>query len=97
MAELDAMTLTTAGEALLREVDGLLERERAVAGAAEALSQDAAVQAAYACGVATERGRILTLIQHQLDMLRRGGTESLCLKALQRCIRGEVVADCDGM
>lgn len=80
------MTLTTAGEALLREVDSLLERERAVAMAAEQLSQDAAVQSAYHCGVATERGRVLSLIAHQLSLLRSGGAGSIVLQALRRSI-----------
>ena len=75
------------GEALLQGIAELEEREQAIATAAEQLSQDAAVKAAYACGQATERGRILTMIQYQLDTLQRAGHEALCLRALARNLR----------
>lgn len=59
-------------------------RERAVAAAAEALSQDAAVQSAFRQGQQHERDRIVLLIDHQLALLQRSGTNALVLAALRR-------------
>jgi hypothetical protein len=69
-------------------VEQLEARERELALAAEALSQDGAVQAAFQQGVEHERRRVLTLISIQLDMLSRGGTNALVLGALSRQVRG---------
>jgi hypothetical protein len=69
-------------------VEQLEARERELALAAEALSQDAAVQAAFQQGVEHERRRVLTLISIQLDLLKRGGTNALVLGALSRQVRG---------
>jgi hypothetical protein len=59
-------------------------RERELAAAAEALSQDAAVQAAFRQGQQHERDRIVLLIDHQLALLQRSGTNALVLGALRR-------------
>jgi len=69
-------------------VEQLEARERELAHAAEALSQDSAVQAAFQQGVEHERRRVLTLISIQLDLLKRGGTNALVLGALSRQVRG---------
>ncbi len=62
-------------------VEQLEDRERELAHAAEALSQDAAVQAAFHQGVDHERRRVLALISIQLGLLKRGGTNALALEA----------------
>lgn len=59
-------------------------REREVAAAAEALSQDAAVQAAFRQGQQHERDRVLALITAQQDQLARGGINALVLTPLRR-------------
>lgn len=61
-------------------------RERELATAAEALSLDSAVQAAFKQGIQHERGRVLTLIATQLDLLKRGGTNALALEAHRRMV-----------
>jgi hypothetical protein len=71
-------------------VEQLEARERELAHAAEALSQDTAVQAAFRQGVEHERRRVLTLISIQLDLLKRGGTNALVLGALSRQV-GDVL------
>jgi hypothetical protein len=67
--------------------DQLDARERELALAAEQLSQDAAVQAAYQQGIEQERWRVLTLISIQQNQLSRGGTNALVLDALRRQVR----------
>ncbi len=73
---------------LTREAEAMVEaaeaRERELAEVLERLSQDPAVQAAFQQGIQHERGRVLTLISIQLDMLSRGGTNALVLGALRR-------------
>jgi len=59
-------------------------RERQLAQAAEQLSQDPAIAAAWQQGGAAERNRVAALIDHQLDQLKRGGTNALVLTALRR-------------
>ena len=59
-------------------------REQELAAAAEQLSQDPAVQAAFQQGVEHERRRVLTLVSIQLDLLKRGGTNALALEAHSR-------------
>jgi hypothetical protein len=71
-------------------VEQLEARERELAHAAEALSQDSAVQAAFQQGVEHERRRVLTLISIQLDLLKRGGTNAMVLGALSRQV-GDVL------
>ena len=68
-------------------VEQLEAREAELALAAEQLSQDPAVQAAFQQGVEHERRRVLTLISIQLDLLKRGGTNALVLDALRRQVR----------
>lgn len=75
--------LTHEAEAMVQAVEA---REQELAAAAEELSQDSAVQAAFQAGVECERCRVLTLISIQLDLLKRGGTNALVLEALRRQI-----------
>jgi chorismate mutase len=67
-------------------LDGLEARAQAVAQAAEELTESAAVQAAWRQGGAAERDRVVTLIDHQLEQLNRGGTNALVLTALRRMV-----------
>ena len=62
------------------------EREQAIAQAAEMLTESAAVQAALHQGAASERDRVVVLIDHQLDQLKRGGTNALVLETLRRTV-----------
>ena len=48
--------------------------------------QIAAVQAALHQGAASERDRVVVLIDHQLDQLKRGGTNALVLETLRRTV-----------
>ncbi len=73
--------LTREAEAMVEAVEA---REQQLAAAAEQLSQDAAVQAAFQQGVEHERRRVLTLISMQLDLLKSGGTNALALEAHRR-------------
>jgi hypothetical protein len=57
-----------------------------VAHATELLTESAAVQAAWRQGGAAERGRVVMLIDHQLDQLKRGGTNAVVLTALRRMV-----------
>ena len=58
----------------------LIDRERAIAAATEQLSQDAAVCAAWQQGGEAMRGRVIALIDHQLEML---GNRGACVTVLQ--------------
>jgi hypothetical protein len=73
-----------------QQLDDLLadlqSREYAVAQAAEQLSQDVAVQAAWRQGAAAERGRVVTLIDHQLATLAGAGMNAMVLAALRRMV-----------
>jgi hypothetical protein len=94
---MDAITATRRQiDALMTQIEGdreaLAAGQAAVAAAAEQLSQDAAVRAAWQQGGTAERDRITALIDHQLEQLNRGGTNALVLTALRRQIEGEVVA-----
>jgi hypothetical protein len=75
-------------DALVAEITSeraAIEAEQcALARAAEQLTQERAVQAAWQQALTTERDRILALIDTQLDMLQRGGTNALVLTALRR-------------
>jgi hypothetical protein len=64
----------------------LIEREREVAAAAEQLSQETSVQAAWQHGCRYERDRVAALIDHQLDQLQRGGMNATVLQALRRMV-----------
>jgi hypothetical protein len=81
---MDALTRTR------QQLDDLLAdlqaREQAVAQAAEQLSQDVAVQAAWQQGVAAERSRVVTLIDHQLATLAGAGMNAMVLAALRRMV-----------
>ena len=75
-------------ESLVRELrDQVVEierREAEVARAAEALSQQDAVQQALRCGRQEERGRVVALIDLQLEQLNRAGLNAMSLQALRR-------------
>jgi light-regulated signal transduction histidine kinase (bacteriophytochrome) len=62
------------------------KREQAIAQAAEMLTESAAVQAALHQGAASERDRVVVLIDHRLDQLRRGDTDALVLETLRRTV-----------
>lgn len=65
------------------------QREADLAAAAELLSQDAAVAAAYAAGVAQERRRVVMEIDLQLEYLNYGGTNAVSLQTLRDRINGK--------
>ena len=75
-------------ESLVRELRDQLadieQREAAMARAAEQLSQDEAVQQALRCGRQEERGRVVELIDLQLEQLNRAGLNAMSLQALRR-------------
>lgn len=62
----------------------LIERERAIALAAEQLSQDVQVQQAFAAGKQDERGRVVALIDLQLETLGYGGLNAISLRTLRQ-------------
>jgi hypothetical protein len=76
-----------------QQLDALLDeiqtRERDVAAAAEHLSQDDAVRAAWRQGGHAMRGRILLLIDQQLTALGRAGMNRGLLTALRRQVEVE--------
>jgi putative heme degradation protein len=77
------ITARTALDTLLADLEA---REQSVAQAAEELSASSAVQAAWQQGGAAERGRIVTLIDHQLGQLKRGGINAVVLTTLRRMV-----------
>ena len=83
--------LTQARQQLDTLLADLEAREQSVAQAAEELTASAAVQAAWRQGGMAERDRVAALIDHQLDQLRRGGTNAIVLTTLRRMVL-EVVA-----
>ena len=62
-------------------------REQDLAAAAEQLSQDAAVRAAFKQGIQHERNRVLALVDHQQGLLKRGGINALVLEAHRRQVQ----------
>jgi hypothetical protein len=62
----------------------LEQREQQVARAAEELSQSNAVQQALRCGRQEERGRVVALIDLQLEQLSRAGLNAISLQTLRR-------------
>lgn len=82
------MTRLQVIEDLVRELrDQVVEierREAEVARAAEELSQQDAVQQALRCGRQEERGRVVALIDLQLEQLNSAGFNSMSLQALRR-------------
>jgi hypothetical protein len=79
-------TLTQARQQLDALLADLEAREQSVAQAAELLSQEPAIAAAWQQGGLWERDRVLLLIDHQLDQLKRGGTNAVVLTALRRMV-----------
>lgn len=80
------MTAPTLAATFAAALADLEQREAALAGAMEQLSQERAVQASYRDGIRHERQRILLLIAAQIDTLTRSGNNHLILTALQRQI-----------
>jgi hypothetical protein len=82
------MTRLQVIETLVRELrDQVVEierREAEVARAAEALSQQDAVQQALRCGRQEERGRVVALIDLQLEQLDGAGLNAMSLRTLRR-------------
>jgi hypothetical protein len=76
--------LTAEAVAFAEQLDA---REQELAAAAEQLSQDPAVQAAFSQGSQHERDRVVSLIDHQLALLQMAGTNALVLRALRRQVR----------
>lgn len=62
----------------------LIEREKAVAQAAEQLSQEVHVQQAFVAGKQDERERVLALIELQLETLGTAGLNSISLRTLRQ-------------
>lgn len=58
--------------------------EASLAAAHEQLSQDPAVQAAYAQGRADERHAVLLLLEEHQHALQRGGLNAISLETLRR-------------
>lgn len=69
---------------LAADREALQEREAAMAQAAEELSQESAVQAAWQQGARSERCRIKALIDLQLETLGRGGLNAVSLRTLRQ-------------
>lgn len=59
-------------------------RAAEIAQAAEELSQTTAVQQAWRCGQQEERGRVVALIDLQLEQLGRSGINAISLQTLRR-------------
>ena len=76
--------LTQARQQLDDLLADLEQREQSVAQAAEQLSQEPAIAAAWHQGGMAERDRVAALIDHQLDQLSRGGINAVVLTALRR-------------
>ena len=62
----------------------LAAEQVAVARATEALLESPAIQAAMTQGQQIMRGRVVALIDYQLETLASGGTNALVLQALRR-------------
>ena len=77
-------TLTQSRQQLDALLADLEAREQSVAQAAELLSQEPAIAAAWQQGGLAERDRVAALIDHQLEQLSRGGVNAIVLTALRR-------------
>lgn len=80
-------TIQTIQELLtdLQEQQLQIERRAAeIAKAAEELSQTTAVQQALRCGQQEERGRVVALIDLQLEQLGKAGINAISLQTLRR-------------
>ena len=84
-SDLDAAAAARAAELDRREAE-LDRREAELARAAEHTSQDAAVQAAYRQGQATERRRMRQLIGVQLEHLAPTSGTRIVLQTLARMV-----------
>ena len=81
-AEIDALL-----DSLRRDLDAAATaREAELAQAAEQLTQDRAVQAAYRQGQAAEQRRLLVLIDLQLQHLPPGSAAGMVLTTLRRMV-----------
>ena len=78
--------LTQARQQLDTLLADLEQREQSIAQAAELLTESAAAAAAWQQGGLWERDRVLLLIDHQLDQLKRGGTNAVVLSTLRRMV-----------
>ena len=79
-------TITEVRQQLNSLLADLDEREQAIALAAEMLTESAVVRAALHQGAASERDRLLMLIDLQLDQLNRGGVNAGVLCTLRRMV-----------
>lgn len=66
------------------------KRERELVAAAEQLSESERVRQAEAMGREEERGRIVALIDLQLETLQRGGLNAVSLRTLRANVLAEV-------
>lgn len=81
-AEIDALL-----DSLRRDLDAAAaERDAELAQAAEQLTQDRAVQAAYRQGQSDEQRRLLVLIDLQLQHLPPGSAAGMVLQTLRRMV-----------
>ncbi len=71
---------------IARAAETIEQEQRSLAAAAEQLSQDLAVQAAWRQGGAAMQGRIVALIDQQLATLHHGGMNATCLETLRRMV-----------
>lgn len=76
-------------EALRRLEAELSEREQALAAAMELATVDHATRAAFFDGIAEERGRVIALINAQLEMLSRASISHAVLIALRGAVEGK--------
>ena len=77
-------TLTQSRQQLDALLADLEAREQSVAQAAELLSQEPAIAAAWQQGGMAQLDRVVALIDHQLEQLSRGGVNAIVLTALRR-------------
>lgn len=81
------MTLAASTLTALADVERQLsEREAALASAAELLSVDSRVQAAYNQGQRDKQAQIIAMIDHQSELLNRSGLSLTVLNTLKRSI-----------
>lgn len=81
------MTLAASALTALADVERQLsEREAALASAAELLSVDSRVQAAYNQGQRDKQAQIIAMIDQQSELLNRSGLSLTVLNTLKRSI-----------
>jgi hypothetical protein len=80
----EQVAVARATEDLLTDQQALHAEQIAVARATEALLESPAIQAAMTQGQQIMRGRVIALIDYQLEQLRPSGTNALVLQALRR-------------